>query len=42
MEDKRNILFDEMPFSYKLLKNKKAVLQGLRSLQCYGKGLQQV
>jgi len=24
MEDKRNVLFDEMPFSYKLLKDKKA------------------
>lgn len=26
MEDKRNILFDEMPFSYKLLKDKKALI----------------
>jgi len=26
MEDKRNILFDKKPFSYKLLKDKKALL----------------
>jgi len=26
MEDKRNILFDEMPFSYKFLKYKKAIV----------------
>jgi len=26
MEDKRNILFDEMPFSYKILKDKKALI----------------
>ena len=27
MEDKKNILFDEKPFSYKLLKDKKAQIQ---------------
>jgi len=26
MEDKRNILFDEIPFSFKLLKDKKALI----------------
>jgi len=26
MEDRRNILFDEMPFSFKLIKDKKAVI----------------
>lgn len=26
MEDRRNILFDEMPFSYKLLKDKEALV----------------
>lgn len=26
MEDKRNILFDEMPLTYKLLKDKKALV----------------
>ncbi len=26
MEDKRNVLFDEMPFSYKILKDKKALV----------------
>lgn len=26
MEDKRNILFDEMPFSYKLVKDKKCLV----------------
>lgn len=26
MEDKRNILFDEQPFSYKILKDKKAMI----------------
>lgn len=26
MEDRRNILFDEMPFSYKLVKDKKAIV----------------
>lgn len=26
MEDKRNILFDEQPFSYKMLKDKKAII----------------
>jgi hypothetical protein len=26
MEDRRNILFDEMPFSYKLVKDKKAII----------------
>jgi len=26
MEDKRNILFDEMPFSFKLIKDKKALI----------------
>jgi len=26
MEDRRNILFDEMPFSHKLLKDKKALI----------------
>jgi len=26
MEDKRNILFDELPFSYKLIKEKKALI----------------
>lgn len=26
MEDKRNVLFDEMPYSYKLLKDKKALI----------------
>ncbi len=26
MEDRRNILFDEMPFSYKLIKDKKAIV----------------
>jgi hypothetical protein len=25
MEDKRNILYDEMPFTYKLMKDKKAL-----------------
>jgi hypothetical protein len=26
MEDRRNILFDEMPFTYKLIKDKKAII----------------
>jgi hypothetical protein len=26
MEDRRNVLFDEMPFSHKLLKDKKAII----------------
>ncbi len=26
MEDRRNILFDEIPFSYKILKDKKALI----------------
>ncbi len=26
MEDRRNILFDEQPFSYKLIKDKKALI----------------
>ncbi len=26
MEDKRNVLFDEKPFSYRLLKDKKALV----------------
>ena len=26
MEDRRNILFDEMPFSFKLIKDKKALI----------------
>ncbi len=26
MEDRRNILFDEMPFSFKIIKDKKALI----------------
>jgi hypothetical protein len=39
MEDRRNILFDEMPFSYKLLKDKKALVyyKGVEVLTAIGK-----
>lgn len=39
MEDRRNILFDEMPFTYKLLKDRKALVyyQGKEVLTVTGK-----
>lgn len=39
MEDKRNILFDEMPFTYKILKDKKALVyyKGVEVFTAVGK-----